>query len=204
MGKFNANLCNVTPIDLNFLLYVHNVYLNLNTEQIRFPGRYPGGDTIGFLPYEHFVDTMKKNWEQILSAYNQNICREIETLQMDRYASWFTDDAHGRRTLQDLWDAFNLWWWPDYGIRQFMDRISDPCVPVIGDQLSRMARDAGYAISNDQLALLMVFDKPPAQFKRQDRRVYVACLAEILRSDMTLIARSMFDNLIAPVPPGWQ
>lgn len=63
MGAFDANLRNVTPMDLNFLLYVRNVYLSQNTEHIRFPGPYPGKDATGFLPYERFADIMKKSWD---------------------------------------------------------------------------------------------------------------------------------------------
>lgn len=77
-----------------------------------------------------------------------------------------------------------------------MDRMSDPCVPAIGDELSHLARDAGYAIAHEPLALLVVFDKPPAHFRRQDRRVYVACLAELGESNLFSIARAMLDRLM--------
>lgn len=194
MSKYDATLCNIIPIDLNFLLYVHNVYLNLNMESIRFPGRYHG-DKSGFLTYDLFFEIAMRNWDQMLSAYNQNIHRDIETLQVNRYASWFTDDIHGKRVLLELWDSFNLWWWPDFGIQQFLSRMSDSHIPLIGDKLSRMAINTGFSISYNQLAVLMVFQKPPEHFKLQTRRVYVSSLAEMFQLDNTSIAHAMFDNL---------
>lgn len=187
-------LCNDTPIDLNFLLYIHNVYLNLNGEPVRFPGRY-SGDTHGFWPYERFADIMRTSWERMLSAHDRDFRPDAGPFQVDHYAAWFTDDAHGRRTLQELWDAFNLWWWPDYGIRQCMDRISDACVPVLWDKLNHRFRNAGYPVPAERVTLLVVFDRPPAPLRRQGRRVYVAGLGELCSPDLIPLAESMFRSL---------
>lgn len=193
-GRYGLILCNDTPIDLNFLLYVHNVYLNLNGEPVRFPGRYPG-DTRGFWSYERFADIMRTSWERMLSAHDRDFRPDPGMFQADHYASWFTDDAHGRRTLHELWDAFNLWWWPDYGIRQCMDRISDSCVRVLWDKLDRRFRDAGCPVPAGRVTLLVVFDRPPDPLRRHGRRVYVASLGELYWPDLTPIAESMFQHL---------
>lgn len=195
MSNYFARLRNVIPIELNFILYIDNIYSNHFSKQNQFPGSVRSSD--GLLAKEDYSVNLIKCWDRLLLKYNEEHAASFFTnINIEEsFSILFSNDYSGSKALFEHWENYCSWWWPDYGIKSFLERFSDIRIPEISDMVSNIARENDHFISDRHLSLIMVFKKPPESLKRQDKHFHIAYLAEILKSDISQIPQSMFNNI---------
>lgn len=197
MLSSNIFLKNTIPIDLNFLLYLKNIYLNHYDKTIRFPGKIGFED--GLLSLNQFNQVFIISWNRLLEKHEKEIAPPVPALLSvrDEFLGLFKDNSAGEKNFEVIWEHFQLWWCSSYGIASFMERTSDSLIVPIAEKLTQLSTQFNVDIPKIQLQLIVVFDKLPDPLKNQNSNfLYVVHLEELYKPDVVESISKSFFNLI--------
>ncbi|CAM4406560.1 hypothetical protein U9M73_06145 [Paenibacillus phoenicis] len=158
-------ISNISPMDMNFLLYIENIYECYFGRKEIFPGRYLILDQQELLEPESFIVALKACWNTIVKEYEQQqfMDNPLDTLHFrDDYASLFRNDSVFH-TAERVWNAFTLWWWPDYGIKAYMEKFTDQYMPEVTEQIYRGLYEKNIPIAKGNSLYIMLLFKQPIQ-----------------------------------------
>lgn len=155
------NLC---PMDLNFLLFIENIYECYHEGRDVFPGRYLISNDQELLEPESFKEAFHSCWSEIEQEYEQQqyMDNPFKTLHFrEGYTSLFSKNSVFH-TVERVWSTFSLWWWPDYGIKTYMERYSDLFMPEIAEQIWKELYEKNIRTDDSSSLYVMLLFKQPA------------------------------------------
>ncbi|TVX94115.1 hypothetical protein [Paenibacillus agilis] len=156
-----SNLC---PMDLNFLLFIENIYECYHGGKEVFPGRYLISNDQELLDAESFNEIFHTCWYEIVKEFEQQhyMDNPFKTLHFrDCYKSLFRRDSEFH-TAERVWNSFSLWWWSDYGIKAYMERYTDLFMPELAEQIWKGLYEKNIEMDDGSSLYVMLLFKQPA------------------------------------------
>lgn len=137
---YQLSVANGSSINLNFLVYVSNMYFNkYNTSlsEKKFP--YLPISNEGFLEKEELSYCISKMWNNFVLGYNpngDNLFSHWDMLHMqkkDLYRKLFKDNDEGQVRFLEVWNSFIVWWnsQGDY----IINSTTDDAMPIIAEKV---------------------------------------------------------------------
>ncbi|SEP26031.1 hypothetical protein SAMN05518670_6241 [Paenibacillus sp. OK076] len=157
------NISNLCPMDLNFLLYIENIYECYHGEKEIFPGKYLISNEQELLEYESFKENLSTSWDEIVKEYEQQqyMDNPFKTIHFrDCFKRLFREDSVFH-TSERVWKTFSLWWWSEYGVKTYMERYSDLFMPEMAEQIWEGLFDKDIKVGADNSLYVMLLFKQP-------------------------------------------
>ncbi|MBN7772188.1 hypothetical protein [Clostridium aminobutyricum] len=172
-------LANVSSMNLNFLVYVSNLYINHKESQhYRFPWLPIENNVL--LSDKEFNWKAKNLWNHIFDEISEFENSNEELIKIDIDINYwennkfpfnilFNMNLAGTKFCEDIKKSFESWYW---GIGTLMNDIfSDDLVKEYYDRLQDMAELNKSKLRDRSFYLQIVYDKPPAGWKLKNENM---------------------------------
>ncbi|WP_379150754.1 hypothetical protein [Paenibacillus sp. sgz5001063] len=182
-----SNLC---PMDLNFLLYIENIYeCYLGKEEI-FPGRGVIPNDQELLEAESFSVRLHTCWDEIVKEYEQQqyMDNHFKTFHFrDCYKNLFKEGSISQ-IAEKVWSSFSLWWWSEYGIKAYMERYSDIFLPDLAEQIWKGIYEKNIEVDDScSLYVILLFKQPVRVLPKSSNNLFFSTINNFVykREDIT-------------------
>ncbi|MEO2255785.1 hypothetical protein ABGV43_02430 [Paenibacillus amylolyticus] len=177
------NISNLCPMDLNFLLYIDNIYECYHGEKEVFPGKYLISNEQELLDLESFNENFNICWDEIIKEYEQQqyMDNPFKTLHFrDCYKSLFRRDSD-IHAPERIWNAFSLWWWSEYGIKVYMDRYTDLIMPELAEQIWKGLYEKNIEVNDgSSLYVMLLFKQPIRTIPKSSNKLFFSTMNDFV------------------------
>ncbi|WP_106768789.1 hypothetical protein [Paenibacillus faecalis] len=172
-------ISNVFPMDLNFLLFIENIYKSYYGEKQVFPGRHLISNGEELLEAERFNEILVTCWEENVRELEQQqymVKPFNPILFRDHYTNLFRKDSE-LHTSERVWNTFSLWWWSEYGIKTYMERYTDLFMPEIVEQIWKGLYDKNIEIDDgSSLYIILLFKQPDIVLQKNTNKLFFSSI----------------------------
>lgn len=164
---------NSCSVNLNFLLYINNLYSNINNHS-DIPTVYP------WLPIDH-KSLLKQNEFEVLSQDLWfKIFHDIELEKTDlkwwienkySFETLFTNDELGNKNYENVKKSFNSWFWT-LG-QSFCLSLTDSLTETYYNKLTIFASKENMPLPDARLILQTVYHQPPFYWLNRKRNMII-------------------------------
>ncbi|GAB6927750.1 hypothetical protein JCM10914A_17330 [Paenibacillus sp. JCM 10914] len=167
------------PMDLNFLLFIENIYECYYRGKEVFPGTYLISSDQELLEAESFHEVLPTCWDTIVKEMEQqqNMGILFNTTQFkDCYRDLFRRDPV-LQTADKVWNAFSLWWWSDYGIKTYMERYTDLFMPELAEQIWKGLYEKNIKLDeSSSLYVILLFKQPDMILPKSTNKLFYSSI----------------------------
>lgn len=169
----NFFLQNSCSINLNFLIYIHNLYENYHKSHktSKFPW-LPLKET-ALLDYKEMNMKARNLWTAIFDSYDMNDRVDLEWWINNKfhYYDLFKIDHAGMKLYEDIKKSFESWYW---GIGKHMcDIFSHDLVENYYKELVVMTEKKDLQLKNTTFYLQVVYNAPPVSWKNKNEKMII-------------------------------
>jgi len=151
-------LCNASSINLNFILYVINIYKNKKSNL-----------TDEFLSIEELYQIVPNIWNDMVGKFkpiegrapnSSFIYWDKELLkERDSYRILFKDTEEGYKEYLNIWNQYSEWWHNECQV--MLNKKMDEFIPTIYELVkNKLISNKGY-LPSDNFAIEIVFSEVP-------------------------------------------
>ncbi|PYE48850.1 hypothetical protein DFQ00_107143 [Paenibacillus barcinonensis] len=184
------NVSNFCPMDLNFLLYMENIYECYNQEKEIFPGKSLISNHRELLEYDSFKENLNLCWDAIVKEYEQHQFKDNPLGNIhfrDEYNSLLRRDSDPH-TFETVWNAFSLWWWSEFGVKTYMERYSDLFIPDLAEQIWEGLYDRHIEVDDDSsLYVMLLFKQPVMIIPKSSNKLYFSSINDFVHKKEEIV-----------------
>lgn len=148
------------------------------------------------LSQDEFELAFSSIWSHRLQQYSHSIENIYSFPALTDFKELVTNNTLGLEMLQELWDYFNLWWWPDFGGHKILEKTSDELVIPIANSIAAQFNANHHQPTPEQLLLIVIFREVPFQLPTKDLRFCILPLSELSKNNAEYSISKCFYDLI--------
>lgn len=168
----NFYLANSSSINLNFLIYIHNLCENyhMSRNMPKFPW-LPLQESV-LLHYNEMNIRAKNLWESIFdSLYNEGEDLELWIHNKFPYYKLFKINSAGEKTYQDIKKSYESWYWATG--KNILEIYSDNMVENYYNKLITMVEKQSAKLRDTKFYLQVVYNTPPIGWKSKNEKMII-------------------------------
>jgi len=145
------------PYTLNFMLYIHNIFLNQNqsTEKHKYPFF---SSKVDF--NENFVSEYKDLWNDIIERLSKPQCNEMKIFYEEKdlfYQRLFVMNIDSLQIYNEIYNTFEIWWGSFAG-RFSIERSIDEPLDKLYRELAKLLNQNNVKIQS-QLKISLIYEE---------------------------------------------